>query len=55
MGAGMGIIGLVVVLSIYVAALLQTGGAIVAADHLTWILGAGILAAGGSIAAKAAL
>lgn len=55
MNAGMLVVGGVLILAIYAASLLQHGSAAVATDHLTWIVGLSILAAGAGMAGRALL
>ncbi|MDY6769576.1 MAG: hypothetical protein SVU88_01250 [Candidatus Nanohaloarchaea archaeon] len=49
MNVAMGAMAGATVLAIYLAAVLQYGGAVAATNHLTWILGLAVLGAAGGI------
>lgn len=55
MDGEMVIAAVALLVAIYGASLLQYGGAGVAAEHLAWIVGLGILAVGAGMAGRAAL
>lgn len=55
MNAAMLGVGTVIILAVYAASVLQYSGAAVAAEHLTWIIGLVILAAGAGMAGRAFL